>query len=495
MSKKAGVFTLCGGRLVPSFVFDFTIAVDEALTTLFFSIATLVTRRPKTTMVFMTCVMLAFGSGIIFAGRTESEVSKLWIPQDSEAIVDQERSAELWPQRLRYNFVYVASNKNKDKEGLPTVDIANYEYVKQFADLYEQILAITFTDPTDETINLGFADLCYRQVDNGKWNSNICTYFGGVLDAWRYNDFDDSGNELGLAEEHWYELDRDKLEKDGAIGDVAIKRRLSGGFKSAFGGEGYLPAYMGGYEYNAGILQSAEVFRVGFVFPWNDNLPEKAEEDSLYTLWEAELTKLCDSWNADSSHTLQVYLLASDGFDVALSKALNSDVFLFLLGYVLMIVYCTSALGKYDCIHSKRALGVVGVTSVVLSVIGGIGLSCYMGVPITAVTQVVPFLAMGIGVDDMFVLVNSFDHQDPKDSIEDRVIMAVSHSGVAITITTLTDFAAFLTGVNSQLPAIVYYCVNLAVVIFFDYIMQVTFFVVSPPPPPLLFTTTKHNTS
>ncbi len=123
------------------------------------------------------------------------------------------------------------------------------------------------------------------------------------------------------------------------------------------------------------------MFRTWFAFPWYDPKtkdPKEIADSALYSAWEAKLEKVCDVWNADSSHNLQVYYLMSDGFDVALGKALNSDVLLFLLGYLLMIIYCTSALGKFDCVHSKRSLGVVGVSSVVLSVIGGIGLSCYL---------------------------------------------------------------------------------------------------------------------
>ena len=43
------------------------------------------------------------------------------------------------------------------------------------------------------------------------------------------------------------------------------------------------------------------------------------------------------------------------------------------------------------------------------AVFASLGLSCYFGIDFTPVsTAVVPFLALGIGVDDMFVLLRTY---------------------------------------------------------------------------------------
>ena len=54
----------------------------------------------------------------------------------------------------------------------------------------------------------------------------------------------------------------------------------------------------------------------------------------------------------------------------------------------------------------------------------------------------------GIGIDDMFVIAQCWSNmqKDPKNaglSRHDRMGVALKHAGVSVTVTSLTDFAAF----------------------------------------------------
>ena len=53
----------------------------------------------------------------------------------------------------------------------------------------------------------------------------------------------------------------------------------------------------------------------------------------------------------------------------------------------------------------------------------------------------------GIGIDDMFVIVQCYNNLDPKKvaglSVEERIGLTMKHAGVAITVTSLTDIFAF----------------------------------------------------
>lgn len=62
---------------------------------------------------------------------------------------------------------------------------------------------------------------------------------------------------------------------------------------------------------------------------------------------------------------------------------------------------------------SSAGLGLAGVALVVGSVASGLGLCALLGLPFTAATtQVLPFLAMGLGVDDMFLVVSTVGEVD-----------------------------------------------------------------------------------
>ena len=57
--------------------------------------------------------------------------------------------------------------------------------------------------------------------------------------------------------------------------------------------------------------------------------------------------------------------------------------------------------------------------------------------------NVLPFMVLGIGVDNMFVIVSCVD-QSPTDlPIDERIRIGLVHAGPSITITSLTDAIAF----------------------------------------------------
>lgn len=77
------------------------------------------------------------------------------------------------------------------------------------------------------------------------------------------------------------------------------------------------------------------------------------------------------------------------------------------------------------------------------------GICSAFGVPYGPVHSILPFLLLGIGIDDMFVIVqcwNNLTSEDIKNPLHVRIGTALKHAGVSITITSITDFAAFAVG-------------------------------------------------
>ena len=78
------------------------------------------------------------------------------------------------------------------------------------------------------------------------------------------------------------------------------------------------------------------------------------------------------------------------------------------------------------------------------------GFSSLIGFPFTPMHSILPFLLLGIGIDDMFVIVQSFDNLKEHEKNQDlpsQFGIALKHAGVAITITSVTDLLAFGIGV------------------------------------------------
>ena len=66
--------------------------------------------------------------------------------------------------------------------------------------------------------------------------------------------------------------------------------------------------------------------------------------------------------------------------------------------------------------RSQAGLGIAGVLLVAVNVSAGLGLAALIGIHFNAATtQIVPFLALGLGVDSMFLLIHTFSLQTQMD--------------------------------------------------------------------------------
>lgn len=91
----------------------------------------------------------------------------------------------------------------------------------------------------------------------------------------------------------------------------------------------------------------------------------------------------------------------------------------------------------------------MGLASVAMAILVSFGLCSALGIFYGPVHSILPFLLMGIGIDDMFVIVQCFGNlskEDLKRSLPIQIGITMKHAGVSITITSITDFLAFVVG-------------------------------------------------
>ena len=121
----------------------------------------------------------------------------------------------------------------------------------------------------------------------------------------------------------------------------------------------------------------------------------------------------------------------------------------------------------------------IGIICVGMGIGSSYGLCSLCGLMYTNMHSILPFMLLGIGIDDMFVIVQSFDNLDEKEKQESlfkRFGLTMRHAGVAITITSVTDLLAFGIGASTVLPALSSFCVYAALGIVFVFFYMATFF-------------------
>ena len=144
-----------------------------------------------------------------------------------------------------------------------------------------------------------------------------------------------------------------------------------------------------------------------------------------------------------------------------------------------VVVYVAFMLSRRDSVYASVGLSFVVVTIVGLSYIAGMGLGAFFGLLNNNLNNNIPFLLLGLGVDDAFVLAGEFlraKQLNPKATPEECAVQAVQYGGVSILITSLTDAMAFLVGSMTVLPALGWFCAFAGIGIIFCFLLQITVF-------------------
>uniref|UniRef100_A0ABI8A6S0 SSD domain-containing protein n=1 Tax=Felis catus TaxID=9685 RepID=A0ABI8A6S0_FELCA len=88
---------------------------------------------------------------------------------------------------------------------------------------------------------------------------------------------------------------------------------------------------------------------------------------------------------------------------------------------------------RCDCVRNKMWAATLGVISAALAVVSGFGLMLYIGVPFVIIVANSPFLILGVGVDDMFIMISAWQKTSLMDNIKQQ--LSSVYSKVALYIT------------------------------------------------------------
>uniref|UniRef100_A0A0G4GW87 SSD domain-containing protein n=1 Tax=Chromera velia CCMP2878 TaxID=1169474 RepID=A0A0G4GW87_9ALVE len=216
--------------------------------------------------------------------------------------------------------------------------------------------------------------------------------------------------------------------------------------------------------------------------------------------WEREFLRRSLRWSAD----WRAFSGGGEGAPFAhmttTTEGLKSTavpawvVFLSAFGVTLLTALLTFST---DLPSSKVFSGVVGVAAAGLGWFAGTGIANFVGLPWAGGGELVPFLVLGIGIDDCFIILNAYmavkmmgggktekEMGEFGDSVEDlgerakgRVMGAVGESGMVITLTTLTTIVCFVISCASPFDGVRWFAINMIGCLAIGYVCALTLFV------------------
>ncbi|XP_067147935.1 patched domain-containing protein 3 [Apteryx mantelli] len=152
---------------------------------------------------------------------------------------------------------------------------------------------------------------------------------------------------------------------------------------------------------------------------------------------------------------------------------------LFSITYFLTITFSIVSCLRLSCVRNNIWLASCGVVSAGLAVLSSFGLMLYCGVPFVVTVANAPFLILGVGVDDMFIMIACWEksaREKKKSDTKAQMAETYAEAAVSVTITTLTDVLAFFIGTWTAFPSVRSFCLYTGTAFVFCYIYTMTFF-------------------
>eukprot|EP01025_Chloroclados_australasicus_P031754 TRINITY_DN3212_c0_g2_i12.p1 TRINITY_DN3212_c0_g2~~TRINITY_DN3212_c0_g2_i12.p1 ORF type:complete len:838 (-),score=67.46 TRINITY_DN3212_c0_g2_i12:303-2816(-) len=370
----------------------------------------------------------------------EQDGEDLWTPSNQQSFNDREYVLSLYPDYEEQVKVLCAA-----QEGSPK-NILRKSSLLELINLWRQITEIE-VEYKDDMYSL--ERKCSRA------NQNSPCRVQSILDVWQYD--------VNLLE-----------SSQNILADVN-----TGNVSDAYGRPLNMNYIMGGTtQDDVGDFKTAELFQILISLTKAEEEINGRTEDRINWLWTNALIDLV--YYKMQNEYLNCYVSSITAIDKVSTAAVLSDTKLLLVGYALILSYTMIVLFRNSPVYCKSHIAPFSIIAVILAIASAFGFVLGVGITFNQVNYILPFLLLGLGIDDSFIIIGAYFKQiqtdDSSPTVELRISNTMSASGTSITVTSITDLATFAIGRWSDLPALRDFSVFAAFGILFTYLYQIIFF-------------------
>lgn len=405
---------------------------------------------------FLAVVLLSLGW---LRFEVETDPVRLWVAPNSEAAQEKAFFDEKFGPFYRTQQAFLVNDTTSDGPA----PVLSYKTLQWWFDVEERVKRLR--SPQYDGVTLD--DVCFKPTDEGCVIQSISGYFTGSYD--------------GLKPTTW----KNTLSSCAAM---PVQEQCLPNFGQPIKKE----IVLGGYEETGNVLDSKALIVTWVVQNWaeEDEMTKKAAD------WENSLKNLMLVIQEEARERgLRLSFSTEVSLEQELNKSTNTDAKIVIISYIAMFIYASIALGgtsflvtgltngpKWVFVDSKFTLGVAGIVIVLMSVSASVGLFSAMGIKVTLIiAEVIPFLVLAIGVDNIFLIVHEFDKINKiygtDETVQSRIAIALGKMGPSILLSALTEFIAFSLGAAVTMPAVRNFAIYAAGAVVINAILQVTMFI------------------
>jgi len=482
-------------KVKPSLAF----IVSSAIGCFFYRIGVFVSTNPWKTILFSWLVVSFCSLGFI-CFYNERDPMKLWIPEESTFLHDTKWLTSRFGEGTRVqSFLITAPN------------VLAPEILKKTLLIHDNVYKFTIKQSNGSVFS--FEDLCFKIPIIAGFSNLRRRRRGKRSTSSKYNEsrpfcpsvdmepevYCGIVNSLptGCMQETLLDLWKFEVKELDQLTEFDIIEKLNETITSPYTGHETQYAHLlGGVEHDeygriisAKSLMSHYMLLVDYSQVDSSKMGNMAGTEDWASestmLWESrfirEIQKLKQVLEKDNDN-FTIYYSAGRSYGDISNAVMFQDMDKLMFGMLLMFVYMQLVLSKFGWTEIRVQLGSLGLLTVGMAFVCGSGICSILKISYGPVHTSLPFLLMGLGVDDIFVMMACYrkiqaDTRYNEKSPEEKMGLMLQAAGASITVTSITDIIAFLVGAFTILPSLKSFCLYAAVSVFMTYFFVLTFFV------------------